>query len=51
MSHNQVTMKCKMLSQARGQNCLLRYANTALLKCVELHLLMVEEFGTATSIL
>lgn len=51
MRHNQVTMKCKILSQAQGQNCLLIYANTVPLKYVELHLLMLEEFGTTNPIL
>lgn len=32
MRHNQVTMKCKILSQAQSQNSLLIYANTAPLK-------------------
>lgn len=32
MRHNQVTMKCKILSQAHVQNSLLIYANTVPLK-------------------
>ena len=50
MRHNQVTMEFEILSQAQGQNCLLIYANIVPLKCVELHLLILEKFGTVNPI-
>lgn len=45
MRHNQVTMECKILSQAQGQNFLVIYANTVPLKYVELHLLMLKNLA------